>query len=688
MNQDLYFNVLNFNYPKQAITLYIALEEIGECFSIYKTKFPEDIGKSFPNTDFNKLDEIYTTFDVPAEGYKPHQVIFDKFNNRLYKQYLKFKLKKHFLAKGFICKRNFVKDTQVWLPAINTDKIPYNLNYKFSLKIQFNKVSHYPELVISYDGSTKILKKSIEEITRTDLIKTAIHQQTVFNYNMSTEKDWEKELWNKLEWENSYPILNRELANEYQIEIPLDKPDNKYKTYMKLVNGFTKNEIFNDDFRSIIDIRSKNWVKVPEYRLDNVNPEINLLQYRNGTGRMPQIEMVRNKCFERPKKYQVFYIFQEDHKDFVGELHTQFQKGTGKFYPGMGKFLDTPFHSESKNAIIFKNPNEILTTLKQRLEEIVFDEKITYAAIYISPFSKNDKDINNRKIYYKAKELLLKNNIVSQVIDYEKMVGNFEDYTQQFTLSNISLALLAKLQGIPWKLKTPDKKELIIGIGAFKNTDEDINYVGSAFSFQNNGTFNSFEYFKDYETIDLAGSITKAIRTFYAISHSDKVVIHFYKTMGYEDLQPILAAMKSLNLEVPLYILNINKTDSEDLIALDNNWYNKLMPKSGTFIRVGYNQYLLFNNSRHTNMQKYNDRDGYPFPIKIEISSPTEGALDDNTIIKGLIEQVYQFSRLYWKSLKQQNVPITIKYPEMVAQIAPNFDGNIPEDAKDKLWFL
>jgi hypothetical protein len=53
-----------------------------------------------------------------------------------------------------------------------------------------------------------------------------------------------------------------------------------------------------------------------------------------------------------------------------------------------------------------------------------------------------------------------------------------------------------------------------------------------------------------------------------------------------------------------------------------------------------------------------------------------------------LLTQVYQFSRLYWKSLRQQNVPITIKYPEMVAQIAPRFNNGVPDDAKDALWFL
>ncbi|MDR1582145.1 MAG: hypothetical protein LBS55_02620 [Prevotellaceae bacterium] len=32
--------------------------------------------------------------------------------------------------------------------------------------------------------------------------------------------------------------------------------------------------------------------------------------------------------------------------------------------------------------------------------------------------------------------------------------------------------------------------------------------------------------------------------------------------------------------------------------------------------------------------------------------------------------QVYQFSCIYWKLVRQQNLPVTIKYPEMVAPIA------------------
>ena len=156
-----------------------------------------------------------------------------------------------------------------------------------------------------------------------------------------------------------------------------------------------------------------------------------------------------------------------------------------------------------------------------------------------------------------------------------------------------------------------------------------------------------------------------------------------------EEMQPILDKMNQLKLDCPLYIVAINKTRSEDLVAFDLGW-SELLPKSGTFINIGKenNRYLLFNNSRYDSDDKYPKQDGFPFPVKLNITSPTPEAMNDFKVVQGLIEQVYQFSRLYWKSLRQQNVPVTIKYPEMVAEIAPNFDGEIPPYGKKILWFL
>lgn len=41
---------------------------------------------------------------------------------------------------------------------------------------------------------------------------------------------------------------------------------------------------------------------------------------------------------------------------------------------------------------------------------------------------------------------------------------------------------------------------------------------------------------------------------------------------------------------------------------------------------------------------------------------------EDIALVKVLIDQVYRFSRMYWKKFDQQSLPVMIKYPAMVAE--------------------
>ncbi|MCB0541437.1 MAG: hypothetical protein KDE33_28275, partial [Bacteroidetes bacterium] len=105
-------------------------------------------------------------------------------------------------------------------------------------------------------------------------------------------------------------------------------------------------------------------------------------------------------------------------------------------------------------------------------------------------------------------------------------------------------------------------------------------------------------------------------------------------------------------------------------------------------IRVGKSEYLLFNNTRYDATAKPAQKE-YHFPVKIALSSTVEGILDDMNVVEQLIDQVYQFSRMYWKSTNQQSLPVTIKYPEMVAEIYPHFQHDkLPDFGRESLWFL
>ncbi len=86
------------------------------------------------------------------------------------------------------------------------------------------------------------------------------------------------------------------------------------------------------------------------------------------------------------------------------------------------------------------------------------------------------------------------------------------------------------------------------------------------------------------------------------------------------------------------------------------------MPYSGTYVKVGYNQYLLFNNTFYTYNSAVKDKEHH-FPIKIGITSSVPHMVDDVYLVRDLIDQVYQFSRMYWKSVSQQNLPVTNQIP-------------------------
>jgi hypothetical protein len=107
-----------------------------------------------------------------------------------------------------------------------------------------------------------------------------------------------------------------------------------------------------------------------------------------------------------------------------------------------------------------------------------------------------------------------------------------------------------------------------------------------------------------------------------------------------------LEMMDKLQLPCPLFVLNINKTKSQDIISFDQNWNGELIPMSGTYINIGPKgeyKYLLFNNLRYNNTVKYPSHSSYSFPIKLKISSPTPEALNDSKMIRKLIEQVYHY---------------------------------------------
>ncbi len=683
--QNLFFNILTFDFPAENQTFYFTKEEIQKSHRLHKSLFPNEVDSLFPGISNNGTDFIYTTFAGKTKDFLPLSIDFTKENQDLIKRYYNRQISYYFgKTKKQIVKTGFIKENQIWIKAPTLSTNQWDVYMKFSLKIQLCTVSSYPELLLSYDGNSKVLKQSVAELTQK--VSPSLFKWVLCGKNL---KKWK---WvsddNESDYSSYFPVINNKLIAALNIQLKPPTRGNRYPKYLKYINAFYKKFLNTPDFKKIIPLHDTGFLTVASKKINSTSEESNLLVFgKNQTGIIPKYSIRELKPFKSSpyKTIHLFFIVHVDDREYATAIKKSFEEGFG-WFKGLQSFANILFHTEEHFSIVFKDKNNPLKEIENQLLDREINSEIKYIAIYVTPYGKYEQDKQKREIYYKVKEMLLKRKITSQAIDPVKMAGQGDAWV--YSLPNIAVAMLAKLDGIPWCLNTPIKNELIVGIGAFKNMEEGIQYIGSAFSFANDGKFNGFEYFMKDEIDLLAGKISLAVKNYATINNQpDRLIIHFYKSMREQELLHIQEALEKMDLSIPVFILSINKTESEDIVAFDQDW-KELMPTSGTYINIGNNKYLLFNNTRYP-LKNFSAADGFPFPIKLHIDCSDKAQLKDVKVIQQLIDQVYQFSRMYWKSVRQQNLPVTIKYPEMVAKIAPHFDGNsIPPFGKDNLWFL
>lgn len=694
------FNILTFNHPSEEFTFYFTDKEQEGVTRIFHALVPKEVIEKY-----GEQEHYYTSFGQQLDGFLPinkstaptFETIKTKegieksvpvsnsaFSSSILKRYYNGLIHNHFKSKGCLVKPIFVSDTEVWLPSeVQDSEGTYKIFDRYSLKVQFKTVSTSLELLVTFEGRSKIFRTPVAELFEEVPVKAfnwVVFEKGLYRFDELPDEG-------KRQYDKVYPVWNFEIRDALQQETEAPDKTNKYKKFKTAIDKFYKQHLNTQEFKAIIPISSNGFIPVEEARIGTVEKSSNKQIFGNQKPHhIPYYGITEHGPFELSpsSKIHFFFIIHEDDKPVATTIHKYFN-GNLQGFKGLSRFIHTPYHPDKELAIYFTNRENPWPELYEQINDKDFDPDVQHLAIYISPISKNVSDKSRRMVYYKLKELLLKKGVSSQVIDPEKVITNDKYH---FSLPNIAIAILAKLNGTPWRLDTKLKNELIVGVGAFKHSEVDVQYIGSAFSFSNTGKFNRFECFQKDQTKELAGSILRAVKDYVNVNSGiRRLVIHFYKDMSREEVEPIENGLKELDLNIPVFIVTINKTESSDIVAFDLDWKD-LMPVSGTFIKLGYNRFLLFNNTRYS-ASEFNYNDGFSFPVKLKINCSNPELVDDYKTVKELIDQVYQFSRMYWKSVRQQNLPVTIKYPEMVAEMLPYFEGNeIPDYGKDNLWFL
>ncbi len=382
---------------------------------------------------------------------------------------------------------------------------------------------------------------------------------------------------------------------------------------------------------------------------------------------------------EKTEGLKLIFIYQN--KEQANSLYLSLKKGL-KHYPGLLSYVGVPVNIANEklqytNAVSLKDDfNAFFQTV------LTEDFYSNHFAIVILPFTRENATQNDTQLYYYMKEQLLKKGIASQDINENKInSSNFH-----YHLPNISIAILAKLGGVPWKLKRKAYNELIIGFNETRLGNEVM--LGTAVYFDNTGKLQQIKAFKKVERDQLIIALRDSINAY--LNNNDEIperlVIHYYKTPRYEDVDSIQKLIKNeFRFNIPFALVEINDSKTSNEICFDLG-YNHGMPTSGTFVTIDRNEFILFNNLRYwDNPTKPVQSEEYP--VKIRIYNFETGGFT----YRELLSQVYEFSRLYWKGLKQKSQPVTTQYSKIIADFAMHFEGNeLPRnEIIDKTaWFI
>jgi hypothetical protein len=653
--------------------------------------------EQFPEGREAKLQFYYTDFQEPRDGAITKEVEFAKAINfaNHYFTHLIFNYFKNIT--DAVVFPNYVDDVEVWFEDTSEQNSKYKLYNKFTLKVQYNCVVQKSfEIMVAYNGTSKVLHSSIAQLADFDTTKYNLVNCNGSIYKYDNMPDHLKQDQTTL-----FPVLSNTLKKTFDIEEEFKK-ENRFPIYLGFLENFCTQYIFAKEFQALFNLQTKGFYTIPKERVLKTKYNSNKLQFLTDTHYNPGWGILKFKPYRSftQNHLKLFFIYNKADGDFIKQhLYKALVKGwkgrvnkydkEDKEADPLHLYINQPYSFDASKQIAFTDNNNIFEEVKEQLKNFTPEPNVRYVAIYVTPIKKDDKTHPQHNAYYKIKELLLYKDITSQVI-YKDHIDKSNFY---YFIPNIYVALLAKMGGIPWRLATNAgdtiDDELIVGVGAFKPQGFEHRFVGSAFCFSTDGVFENFSCFRDDETEALAGSIKNAVETFKEKKKTAKrLIIHFYKEISDKtELQPILDMLDDLGEpEMPVIVITINKTESKELLGFDMGSEGK-MPRSGTYTSVGFNKFLLFNNTRYFEDSKLSAKD-YHFPIKLSFKSNKPELLTID-VIKELINQVYQFSRMYWKSVSQQNLPVTTIYPEMVAEIYPHFDeDNLPDFGKSNLWFL
>ncbi len=592
---------------------------------------------------------------------------------------------------------------EVWVENRERDFKNVRAYDRFSVMPTFDSIVNGWQLVISFNGTSYVytVPVSFLDLHNHDCDLVIWHE--VLRKSLLTSEQ-------KQCITSAFPVINRALAKEFDLTIREPEIHNRYALVKNRIQAFVNEYLCGRVIENKIRITSCSLLEVPQEKIFRLPPSSNLLAFGMGkTGASPLTGVFGDTQDSGPylpsphPDVMFFFISRSADKEICKQLYYIMTSGSRrpdgvKEFPSLGESVRQPFNTLRGLSIFFdqditsrtnqdRNIRSALNHIERKLDSRWYNPKVRHVAIFINPAGDTDRYNPINKMYFRLMEILLGKGIMPQSVLRERIRSvNFTP-----TLIDVSTEILAKIDGRPWALpEEPERGDIVFGLSEIRREEKQNKPIDVICEFTESGIFKNCLSIPDGSVDKIMFYIRGAItRHVFARKQVGRIFIHSSSCIDRQKMDTITKMLMSLRFDIELYIVFVSRTETRDYVVFDDGDRN-LMPHDGTYVRLRSNHFLLYNNSRFEGSTDGTIR----FPIKLRILkyakrtgmarqelSPEEA--------REIMNQIHRFSRLYWKTVRQQPLPVTVLYPELIAEYARQFKHHyIPDFSRDTMWFL
>jgi hypothetical protein len=370
---------------------------------------------------------------------------------------------------------------------------------------------------------------------------------------------------------------------------------------------------------------------------------------------------------------KVYFLFTRENKPFADDLFKALRGDTyNNTFPGMEEMFKFKFDKENVGGKEIEGYD--VENLEETIDEITKDaDTRRVVPILLFPYKK-DFGPESSRMYHLAKYVFLRKKIPSQFVSLVQL--RLRDQLK-WTVSNIGLALFAKMGGKPWKVSPSTDNSLIIGLGQAhkKENDKISKYYAYSVLTESTGIYKDLKILgqgtdKNSYLTEFKTNLEGIFDQYYSAYNT--FVIHSTFSIPHDELNVVEELLEKYRVE---------KSSNKKFVMMkfnDKNKYfgysltsNSMIPYESSYIQLSLNEYLVWFEGlqyHNPNILKKIER-----PLHIEFLYPRDGLEKLEKI--SYIQDALNISGANWRGFNAKSLPVSVYYAYLVAEYYKEFQS-------------